>query len=95
MTEPIAEGRVIIKNVSTQPYTVEELQGYVLEPGAEVDIMSVELPARYVDYQSAYRLVTDWPTAKLFQDIQAHTIQVVEKKRIKPAKEDQPSPPPM
>lgn len=88
MTDQFVDGSVIIKNVSGADYWVEELTGFVLANGAEVDLMSRELPFYYLDWESANRLVTDCPTAKLFRDIQAGKIQVVSNKRIRPPKPD-------
>lgn len=70
-------GSLVIQNVTDDPYPVEELMGYVLAPGAQVDLLSTELDFFYRDWVAAYRLVTSCRTAKLYQDIQAGKIKVL------------------
>lgn len=84
MTAQPKDGLVLIKNVSGASYTVEELAGYELQNGAEVDLLSRALPFYYDSWESANRLVTACPTAKLYRDIQAGKVQVVVNKRLRP-----------
>lgn len=78
-------GSVIIKNVGPEPYRVEELLGYMLEPGAEVDLMDSKLSFFYSDWSAANKLVTTLESAKLNRDIQAGKIQVILNQRSLPA----------
>jgi len=74
-------GSVIIKNVSGDAYMIEELFGYALADGEEIDLLNAETDHFYRDWESANRLVTDLPTAKLYQDIQEGLIEVVTNSR--------------
>jgi hypothetical protein len=71
-------GSIIIRNATANPYTVEELGGVVLAPGATVDLIgeNTETVHRYGDYLTANRLVTSLASAKLRRDIVAGSIVV-------------------
>lgn len=69
-----------IKNVSGSSYVIEEMHGFVLQDQEEVDLLDVNAPEHYVYWSDANQLVTNTPTAKLYQDIQAGLIEVVESK---------------
>lgn len=72
MDRLVFKGSLIIKNVSGSPYTVEEID-VVLEDQGQVDLMD-----HYGDWESARRLVTSTSTAKLYTDIVAGAVEVVQ-----------------
>ena len=77
MTNPALIGSVVIQNNTNETYFVEELGDYELLTGDTVDLLDDELPNYYRDWDSANRLVSSLPTAKLYQDIQSGDIEVM------------------
>lgn len=81
----IESGAVLkIRNDSGSSYVVEELGGYSLDPGAEVDLMDEAIPGHYDSWEAARALVHSTPTAKLFQDIQGGDITITSEQRPTP-----------
>jgi len=70
-------GSIVIKNNTGAEYIVEELFGYVLAIDGEIDLLNAETDYFYRDWDAANRLVTNLPTAKLYQDIQSGDIFVI------------------
>lgn len=75
--KPKIRGSVVIKNVSEEVYLIEELNDYSLDPDETIDLMNQEVVYSYSDWEAANRLVTNLPTAKLYQDIQSGDISVI------------------
>jgi len=71
-------GVLKIKNVSGAPYAIEEIAGHTIADQEEIDLCDAELPVFYEGYDSALRLVEEMTEAKLYQDIQAGDIEVIE-----------------
>lgn len=81
----IENGAVLkIRNDSGGVYSVEELGGYDLDPGEEVDLMDEAVPGHYDNFDAARALVHSTPTAKLYQDIQAGDISITQEQRPDP-----------
>jgi len=71
-------GTVKIKNVSGAPYFVEEMDGLEVADQATIDLLDLTLTPHYVSWEAANRLVTELTTAKLYQDIQAGKLTVID-----------------
>ena len=71
-------GTVRIKNVSGDDYPVEELGGHIVADQEIINLMDQDLPIHYDSWEAANSLVTRLVTAKLYQDIQAGDIQLIE-----------------
>lgn len=71
-------GVVRIKNVSGEDYTVEEVGGLVLPDQEVFNILDPAVPNTYTDFEAAFRLVAELTTAKLYQDIQAGKVALLE-----------------
>lgn len=69
-------GSIVIKNNTGSPYSVVEMGGTTITPGAEIDMLAEATPGHYGDYEAAHRLVSELATAKLRQDILAGDILV-------------------
>lgn len=70
-------GSVVIKNISGSTYTIVELGGLQLAPGAQLDLCDSNLPAFYADYHAAYHLTHSAIMSHLYADIAANKVQVV------------------
>jgi hypothetical protein len=70
-------GRVVVKNVSGEDYTIEEID-HLLADQEQVDLLDLDLSSHYQDWEAANRLVTGLETAKLYQDIQSGDVEIVE-----------------
>jgi hypothetical protein len=68
---------VVIKNISDEPYSVEELGGISLSSGESLDLMDDGLPSFYDNWWAANYLVTVENQSKLWADIQAGKIELV------------------
>lgn len=80
MTHTLSPGVFKIKNVSGGPYTVEEIDDYVLADNDEIDLCDPGLPGfYYTDWDSIQRM-RKMSSSKLCQDIEAGDIQIVEEK---------------
>jgi hypothetical protein len=73
---PMDRGSIKIKNNTAEPYTVVEMGGTIIAPGAEIDMMDEAVPGHYGDYEAAHRLVSELVTAKLRQDVVAGDLVV-------------------
>jgi hypothetical protein len=62
-------GSIKIKNTTGSPYSVVEMGGTIIAPGAEIDMLDENVAGHYGDYEAAHRLVSELATAKLRQDI--------------------------
>jgi len=71
-------GTLKIQNVSGASYAVEELGGLAIADQATIDLLDPLLSPHYTDWDAANRLVTELPTAKLYQDIQAGRLTIIE-----------------
>jgi len=71
-------GTAKIKNISGAPYDVEECPGVTIPAGEIVDLLDTSLPSHYAVFSDAVRLLTTSTESKLYQDIAAGTIEVVE-----------------
>lgn len=71
-------GSVIIKNLSAEPYIIEELGGTSSLPSGEsLDLMGDTIPSYYDNWNAANYLVTVENPSKLWADIQAGKIELV------------------
>jgi hypothetical protein len=77
----MTRGSIKIQNVSGTHYVVEELGGLVVADQETIDLLDPALVQHYADWEDANRLVTSLPTAKLYQDIQAGVVVVIENTR--------------
>jgi hypothetical protein len=68
---------VVIKNISDEPYSIEELGGVSLPSGENLDLMDGALPSFYNNWWAANYLVTVENPSKLWADIQAGKIELV------------------
>ena len=68
-TPQMDKGSLKIKNNTGSTYTVVEMGGTEIAPGAEIDVLGEDVPGHYDDYEAVHLLVTQLVTAKLRQDI--------------------------
>lgn len=74
----VDKGILRIKNISGAPYSFEELGGHTIQDQETVDLMDTSLPAFYDDWIAAWSAAKELSTTKLYQDIQAGDLEIVE-----------------
>lgn len=74
----INTGVARIKNVSGNPYDVEEMPGVTIPDQGEIDLLDPALPSHYTSFDDVQNLLTNLPNAKLRRDIDAGLLEVVE-----------------
>jgi len=70
-------GSVLIKNISEETYSVEELGGAEIPAGESLDLMDEALPNYYNNWWAANYLVTVENPSQLWSDIQAGKIELM------------------
>jgi hypothetical protein len=69
-TDLVNEYHVHVRNVSGLAYAIEEIGGYVLGPGEEVDLMDPNLVAGYYcTMDAALHAINELPRTKIYQAV--------------------------
>lgn len=63
--------KVFVKNISDDDITITELNGYVIEPDEEINMLDDGLPAFYNDHEAVLRAINDLTVTSLYTGVHA------------------------